>query len=251
MPKLESRVLFPLDFVHDSPCPAELLEKLNPKVDVIRKKSMDTDRKKSLDSESLFVKSHSSKPSMEKPVPVEVEIQRSPEVNDMITKMFGDQPASNPSITQPILPTSESDHEINLVDEHKDVVATGSRFSKIAVGTSFVARKVQKSLVSAKESFTSVPPAAPAPLRTTTSASLMSMDDGSSQKLKKLNEGIGQYLADYSKQHQQLKSDLEEQQIVQPTAPLVPVASVSQVEQASEHVEPPPLPHREEKSLLD
>ena len=136
LPRTETKQMFPLELIYDSPATAEMIEKVN---SLHRRPS---EHKPSLSED----KGHSKKPSVADEVSQSQDISRSPEVNDMIKNMFGE-----PEQQQ----THEKDTEL---DEHHKSASIASipepqqsRFSKLAVGTSFVARKVQKM---AKDSFT-------------------------------------------------------------------------------------------------
>ena len=211
---MESRTLYPLELIHDAPAPQDILDKLNAiattttttlqqSPSIVRRPS---DRKKSIppisSTEELLQHSHSKKPSVDNDQE-QIEIARSPEVNEMLSRMFG------------------SEHDLSDVQQHEEqqpqqqqpaATSTASRFSKLAVGTSFVARKVQKTISASLSQKENIQPP-PVPQRNASSNLVPSSsveELNTNGKLKKLNENIGKYLEDYSKQHVHIKTELED-----------------------------------------
>eukprot|EP00835_Amoeboradix_gromovi_P002005 NODE_104_length_19952_cov_0.449000.p5 type:complete len:308 gc:universal NODE_104_length_19952_cov_0.449000:6927-6004(-) len=242
LPKMEYRNVFPLDLVFDSPATPEILEKLNsPKTDLARRKSVAysvapssiprADDLNVATSVSQQIRHHSSTPSIDKKnepdQPIQQDIVRSPEVNNIITEMFGSEPSEIhlkevPKDVAKEVPKEE--HEPATTEEkaplEKEI--SQSRFAKLGVGSNLglIARKVQKTIVSTKESFTTpapqaLPPVAP-PVPSRTNTTLLpssSVEDLSgNNKMRRLGDNINKYLDDYSKQHVQLKSDLSDEQ---------------------------------------
>ena len=246
LPRTESRTLFPLHFIHDAPAPPEILERLNPTISpstlvaspiketaIIHRQTSER-RKKSMDAKSTLEvtkseespshKGHSQNTSIDQKSEIDApqDIPRSAEVNEIITKMFGSELSSEALHVQQPQTQHEEPPAVNE-DVHKQVPPEQfqpqpSRFAKLATGTSFVARRVQKI---AKDSFTATtatsvvqpPPIPNRPAVSLPSTQTASTEDLSgSNKLKKMEDNIGKYLDSYKQQHALAKTEVGDEQ---------------------------------------